>query len=186
MLTDLLAELPAIDACVLIVQHMPKFVNKSVRDEIGERASMKVRLAKDGDYLQDRVVFLAPSDVHMKVLGNRMIKLVEGEKVNYVRPSIDVLMMSLNEDPITNVIGVIATGMGSDGAEGIRHIKNIGGTTLAQNEATCVIYGMPKAAFETGAIDFVLTPKEIAVKIGELLSREDPEPSTPGLQQILQ
>ena len=122
----------------------------------------------------------------MKVLGNRMIKLVEGEKVNYVRPSIDVLMMSLNEDPITNIIGVIATGMGSDGAEGIRHIKNIGGTTLAQNEATCVIYGMPKVAFETGAIDFVLTPKGIAVKIEELLSREDPEPSTPGLQQILQ
>ncbi len=169
ILATILKELPIIDACILIVQHMPKFVNESVRNEIGSEARMEVRLAKDEDQLQNGVVFLSPSGVHMTVVENRTIKLVDGEKVNYVRPSVDVAMKSIEKDPNINTIGVIATGMGSDGAEGIRHIKSLGGVTLAQNELSCVIYGMPKTALETGSVDFVLNPKEIATKIAQLM-----------------
>ena len=107
-LAVILKELPVIDACVLIVQHMPKFVNESVRDEIGAEAAMKIKLAEDGDHLQNGVVFLSSSDVHLTVVENQTIKLVDGEKVNYVRPSVDVAMKSINKDPDTNIIGVIA------------------------------------------------------------------------------
>jgi len=99
----------------------------------------------------------------------KKIHLVNSEKVNYVRPSVDVTMNSMQKKPAQQIIGVILTGMGKDGAQGISHIKQIGGITIAEDEKSSIIYGMPKEAFETGNIDFVLTPEEIRDKLIELV-----------------
>lgn len=169
-LRKLLTNLPVLDAGILIVQHMPIYVNESVREEIGSEASMEIRLAKDGDRLQNGLIYLAPSLVHMELVSNLEIKLVEGEKVNFVRPAIDVTMKSLKPSPSINFIGVVLTGMGEDGARGISHIKKeLRGKTIAQDQSTCVIYGMPKAAAETGDVDFVLPLGKIPMKIVELV-----------------
>ncbi len=170
-LHKLLAELPVLDASILIVQHMPIYVNESVREEISSAANMEVRLAQDGDELQNGLIHLAPSLIHMEIMDNAEIKLVEGEKVNYVCPSIDVTMKSLKPIPSINTIGVLLTGMGEDGAKGISYIKReLGGKTIAQDRLTCVIYGMPRAAAETGDVDFVLPLEKIPGKIIELVN----------------
>lgn len=169
-LRKLFAELPVLDASILIVQHMPIYVNESIREEIARAANMEVRLAQDGDSLQNGLIQLAPSQLHMEVIDNASIKLANGEKVNYVCPAIDVTMKSLKPVPEVNIIGVILTGMGEDGARGISHIKKeLGGSTISQDESTCVIYGMPKAAAETGDVDFVLPLEKIAGKLIELV-----------------
>jgi two-component system, chemotaxis family, protein-glutamate methylesterase/glutaminase len=169
-LQTILTDLPVLDAFVLIVQHMPIYVNKSVRDELAGASKMKVKLAEDGEYLEKGIILLSPSQVHMELRGNRGIVLTNKEKVNFVRPAIDITMKSLKRIPRINPIGVILTGIGLDGAEGITHIKNLGGTTIAQDEATSIIYGMPKAAAATENIDFVLPLPEIAPKIVELVN----------------
>ena len=169
ILRQLLTELPVVDACILIVQHMPKYINESVRKSLEKVTEMDVRLVKDGDSLKDNTIFLAPSEVHTVLENNRKLKLVEGEKVNFVRPSIDLTMQSLKSRPRLLTIGAILTGMGKDGAEGIRHIKRLEGKTIAQNEQTSIIYGMPHAAIKTGDIDYVLDPQGAARKIAELL-----------------
>ena len=92
-----------------------------------------------------------------------------GEEVNFVRPSVDVAMKSIQPDSKTKIIGVVLIGIGKDGAEGIRHI-NIGGITIAQDEETSVIYGIPKAAYETGAVNWVLPPEEIYRRLVQLVT----------------
>ena len=163
--------MPRVNASIIIVQHMPKFINETLRESLDTCTAMDVVIAKDGDILQDGVVYLAPSEVHLKLDNNRIITLHMGEKVNFVRPSVDVAMKSIQPNPKTRIIGVVLTGMGKDGAEGIKHIKSIGGITIAQDEETSVIYGMPKAAYETGAVDMVLPPEEIHREIIQLTSR---------------
>lgn len=169
---NLVTRLPVLDACILLVLHMPKYINPSVRKSMSAVTPMKVRLAEDGMALENGSILIAPSDLHMVLENNQRIRLVDGEKVNYVRPSIDVAMKSVTSDRGVNVIGIILTGMGSDGAKGISHIKDMGGVTFAQDEATSVIYGMPKAAVETGKVDFILPPEEIADKIAEITGRK--------------
>ena len=169
-LQTVLADLPVLDAFVLIVQHMPIYVNHSVRDELAYASRMEIKLAKDGDQLEKGVIFLSPSQIHMELTGNKGIILTKKGKVNYVRPSIDVTMKSLKRIPKINPVGVVLTGMGVDGAEGITHIKSLGGTTIAQDETTSIIYGMPKAAAATGNVDFVLPLPKIAPKIVELVN----------------
>lgn len=168
-LRRILSRLPLLDAAILIVQHMPKFVNESVRAELAGESRMPIRLAADGLPLEHGVILLAPSEMHLVLDGNRTVRLIEGEKVNYVRPSVDVAMKSLRSIPRVNVIGVILTGMGCDGAEGIKHIKLRGGATIAQDEASSVIYGMPKAAADTGHVDFILAPELVGDKITEIV-----------------
>ncbi len=170
-LRKLIAKLPVLDASILIVQHMPIVVNESVREEIATEANMEVRLAQDGDQLQNELIYLAPSLVHMEVVNNLDIKLVEGEKVNFVCPAIDVTMKSLKSSRSINFIGVVLTGTGADGAQGISHIKKgLRGYTIAQDESTCVIYGMPRAATETGDVDFILPLEKIPGRIVRLVN----------------
>lgn len=169
ILPRLCSRLPKLKACVIIVQHMPKFINDSLRNSLNATTDMDVRLAEDGAFLEEKVVYVSPSERHMKLTGNRRIKLTDGEKVNFVCPSVDVMMKSIKKTPSTKVVGVILTGIGKDGAEGITHLKEIGGTIIAQSRSTCVVDSMPKSAIETGNVDFILSPEEIGDKITELV-----------------
>jgi two-component system chemotaxis response regulator CheB len=151
-----------LNASVIIVQHMPEFINERMAGNLEKEANMPVQLIADKDVLKPGVIYLAPSKLHCSVQENRVLRLKEGEKVNYVCPSADVTMQSLRRPaPRKLLIGIVLTGMGQDGAEGIRHIKSIGGKTISQAEETCAVYGMPAKAVETGCVDHVLSPDAI-------------------------
>jgi len=160
-LSILFSSMPRLNASFVIVQHMPKFINESFRRTLDRGTDMDVRLADRGSVLEAGTVYLAPSEVHLKLLNNRKISLSGTDKVNYVCPSVDTTMLSVKAGLSNKVIGIILTGMGCDGAQGIGHIKDIGGKTYAQSEESCAVYGMPKAAYNTGAVDSLLTPDEI-------------------------
>lgn len=169
-LRRLLAELPPLDAAIIIVLHIPPGMDYKIAMGLDAVASMPVALAEDGEYLQSGRVYLAPGGFHLKLEGNSRIILEEGARVNFVQPSADVAMKSLLK-PLKKkrIVGVIMTGMGKDGAEGIRHIKALGGTTIAQDQESSAIYGMPKAALDTGAVDFMFPPQKIAEQLVKLL-----------------
>lgn len=170
-LKRLFAELPPLDAAFVIVLHIPPGMDYKIARGLGAVASMPVALAEDGEYLRSGQIYLAPGGFHLKLEGNNRIILEEGERVNFVQPSVDVAMKSLLR-PLKQrrIIGVIMTGMGKDGAEGIRHIKALGGVTIAQDQESSAIYGMPKAAWETGAVDFMAPPHKIGKQLVELLN----------------
>lgn len=170
-LKRLFAELPPLDAAFVIVLHIPPGMDYKIARGLGAVASMPVALAENGEYLRSGQIYLAPGGFHLKLEGNNRIILEEGERVNFVQPSVDVAMKSLLR-PLKQrrIIGVIMTGMGKDGAEGIRHIKALGGVTIAQDQESSAIYGMPKAAWETGAVDFMTPPHKIGKKLVELLN----------------
>ncbi|MCM2464757.1 CheB methylesterase domain-containing protein [Methanoculleus oceani] len=164
-LETIFSQFPLVDAAIVIVQHMPHYINNSLCAHLAKTCLMEVKIGEDGEPVEHGTIYVAPSDVHLKLLGNRTIRLFDDEKIQYVRPSIDVAMTSLERHRGDRLVGVVLSGMGSDGAEGIRHIKSIGGTTLAQALRTCAIHAMPRAAFETGRVDQMLPPEGIREKI---------------------
>ncbi|KDE54458.1 CheB methylesterase domain-containing protein [Methanoculleus sp. MH98A] len=159
------SQFPLVDAAVILVQHMPHSMNSALSRHIEEISFMDVRVPEDGEKIEHGTIYVAPSDLHLKLVENRTISLFDDEKVQYVRPSIDVAMMSLERRGTDRFAGVILSGMGSDGAEGISHIKSIGGTTFAQALRTCAIHYMPRAAFATGRVDQMLPPDAIRENI---------------------
>jgi two-component system chemotaxis response regulator CheB len=160
-LRRLVPNLGRLNAAVLLVQHMPKFINVSVCKTLAASSQMDIYLASDGQKLQAGGFYVAPSEVHMSLSGNNTIKLQTGPKVCFVCPSVDVMMQSVNRQA-SKVIGVVMTGMGKDGAQGLAHLKSIGAETIAQDEESSVIWGMPGAAVEMGVADHVLSPERIA------------------------
>jgi len=163
VITHLLSLLPPLPACIVIVQHMPSFINMSFARTLSRNAHMEVRLAADQDRLREGVVLLAPSEAHSVFVNNTSIRLVAGPKVNYVCPSIDVAMQSLRP-PLEGyrLVGVLLTGMGRDGAAGLAHIKRLGCMTIAQDQASSAIYGMPAEAAKLGCVDHQASPAGIA------------------------
>ncbi|HLA78564.1 MAG TPA: chemotaxis response regulator protein-glutamate methylesterase [Vicinamibacteria bacterium] len=141
---------------VLVVQHMPAGFTRSLAERLQARSPIPVREAKDGEAVQPGQVLIAPAGLHMKVRrraeGIRVV-LDEEPRAALHRPSVDVLMASVAKVYGSRVLGVVLTGMGSDGVEGLRAIREAGGRTLAESEESCVIYGMPKAAVEAGVVD---------------------------------
>jgi len=169
VLSTLLGGLPPLPASILVVQHMPRFINDSLVASLGRRARMPVRLARDGDSLVAGEVLVAPSEVHCVLAGNGRVRLQPGARVNYVCPAIDVTMQSLRAPPAGGrLIGVLLTGMGVDGASGLEHMKRLGALTVAQSESTCAVYGMPAEAVRRGCVDHQLAPEAIV----RLLARE--------------
>ena len=163
--------LSELNACILLVQHMPQFINSSFVQTLNLYSEMPVKVVEDGDPLQNGMVYVAPGELHCSILQNRTFHLWKGEKINFVCPSIDVTMLSLQTPKNgESIVGIILTGMGRDGAAGITHTKQIGGTTIAQDEKSCAIYGMPAQAVRTGCIDHVMTPAEIAAFLNEAFS----------------
>ncbi len=157
--------MPLLDGSIVLVQHMIKCANTSLTATLNGITQMDVRLATHGEYLERGVVYVAPSEVHLELVNNQIIQLASGPKVCYVRPSVDVTMKSVRRKPGDNITGIIMTGMGKDGTDGISHIRSVGGTTFAQDEKTSVIWGMPKAAISTGHVDYILSAEGIRNKL---------------------
>ncbi len=165
---QVLEGVPSLDACIIVIQHMPKHVNASVKRSIERVTKMQVKIAEDSDAVKEGLILIAPSEVHFELRENAVVRLYEAPKVNFVCPSVDVAMQSLQGDPGMNIVGVLLTGMGKDGAKGISHIKGIGGITIAQDKATSTVFGMPGAAVATGDVDYTLPPDMIGPKLLEL------------------
>ncbi len=149
-----LSQLPAdFPGAIVVVQHMPDGFTDMFARRLDEVCPLRVKEAQSGDLLQPGRVLICPGSRHMKVkrlpLGDIAV-LSDEPRVNGHRPSVDVLLKSVAEEFHANAVGVIMTGMGDDGAEGLGAIKKAGGMTIAQNEESCVVYGMPKAAIERG------------------------------------
>jgi two-component system chemotaxis response regulator CheB len=149
-----LSQLPAdFSAAILIVQHMPEGFTEMFAQRLHEACAIDVKEAQSGDLLVAGRALVSPGNRHMKVrrmpLGD-MVVLTDEPRVNGHRPSADVLFQSVAKEFGAGAIGVIMTGMGEDGAEGIGEIKRSGGLTIAQSEDSCVVFGMPKAAIERG------------------------------------
>jgi two-component system chemotaxis response regulator CheB len=168
-LKEIFSALPSVNAAFIVVLHIRAGMDRMILRGLSAVSSMPVSMAEDGEFIRPGHVYLAPGGYHLKLEGNRRIILVEGERVNHVQPSADVTMLSLVKPRTERVIGVVLTGMGRDGAEGIRHIKSIGGTTIAQDRQSSAIFGMPMVAAQTGAVDHVCAKEKIARKLRELL-----------------
>ena len=167
MLTELVKTLPEDLAIpIFIVQHMPAGFTASFAKRLDALSDVNVVEAEDGMKIQKGTVYLAPGGLHMVINRNR-IQLLDTPKVHSVRPAIDPMFESAIETYGENILAVILTGMGKDGAEGCVAVKNAGGYVIAQDEESCVVYGMPKSAVETGAVDEVLSIYDIIVEINK-------------------
>ncbi|HEY3309261.1 MAG TPA: CheB methylesterase domain-containing protein [Desulfuromonadaceae bacterium] len=169
-LRRLFADLPPLNAAIIVVLHIPQGMDYRIAKGLDAVSSMPVALAVNGEYLRAGHVYIAPGGYHLMLEGNHRIVMVEGERVNFVQPSVDLAMKSISRPLKGKIVGVVLTGMGKDGAEGIQHIKAIGGITMAQDQDSCAIFGMPKAAAETGVVDFVLSPEKMGKKLASILS----------------
>jgi len=171
-----LAGLPAdIKAGILVVQHMPKGFTKKFAERLDEGSAISVKEAEDGDLITEGTALIAPGDLHMEVDSQLRIKLVSGPKRFGVRPAANVTMISATERFGANTVGVTLTGMGHDGAFGMKTIKRRGGKTIAQDEKSSVVFGMAKAACDLNAVDTLLPPEKIAgaiiEEVGKLVSK---------------
>jgi two-component system chemotaxis response regulator CheB len=140
---------------VLVVQHIPKGFSRSLAERLAARSALPVREAEDGEVVVPGVVLIAPAGIHTKVRrrGSVVRVMLDEEPASTLhRPSVDVMMASMAKAYGERVLGVVLTGMGSDGTAGLRAIQEAGGRTLAESEESCVIYGMPKAAVEAGVV----------------------------------
>lgn len=154
-----LEALPAGLPGIAITQHIPAGFSKAFADRLNRTCRMEVREARDGDALTPGLALVAPGDFHMMVraAGNGYrVHLDSGPRVCYQRPAVDVMFHSLASAAGPRALGVILTGMGADGAEGLLHMKRAGAKTIAQDEATCLVYGMPREAVRAGAVDSIL------------------------------
>lgn len=156
---------------VLIVQHMPEHFTTSFAQRLDSLSRMTVKEASDGDTVMPGRVLLAPGNKHMLLQrsGARYyVKIMDGPLVSRHRPSVDVLFRSAARYAGNNAVGVIMTGMGDDGAKGILEMKEAGAPTIAQDENSCVVFGMPKVAIELGGIDQVMDLGKIAQAVASL------------------
>jgi two-component system chemotaxis response regulator CheB len=170
---NIISEFPATMPGVVIVQHMPGGFTKAFADRLNTQSAMEVKEAEEGDRVMPGRVLIAPGGLHMRVYrsgGLYQVKCKPGEKVCGHCPSVEVLMKSVAEYVGPNAIGVMLTGMGRDGADGMLAMKKAGARNLAQDEATSIVFGMPKEAFERGGAERLVPLGEIARNVIELLS----------------
>jgi two-component system chemotaxis response regulator CheB len=173
----MLGSLPADAPAMLVAIHMPgRFTGEFAR-RLDGAAEMEVREACDGDRLQPGVCLVVPGDTHAVIQGlssTPRVTLKDAPPVSGHRPSIDVLFKSAARSLHAEAVGVVLTGMGHDGARGLKEMHDAGAATVAQDEATCVVYGMPGSAVELGAVDTVAALDDIPRLIVELAARTAP------------
>ncbi len=165
---EVLVRLPATVPGIVIVQHMPPRFTTSFAERLNGLCAFEVREAADGDSVHPGRCLIAPGNFHMLLRrsGARYyVNVKTGPLVHHQRPAVDVLFRSVAKAAGKNAVGVILTGMGADGAEGLLQMKQAGAYTIGQDEATCVVYGMPKAAYELGAVQKVLPLRRIPDEI---------------------
>ena len=164
-LREMLALMPADSPGVLIVQHMPEGFTRAFAARLDSACAMAVKEAEDGEGVRAGQVLIAPGNRHMILRrrgGDYYVELNDGPLVSRHRPSVDVLFRSVAQAAGPNAVGVILTGMGDDGAAGLLEMKQAGARTLAQDERTCVVFGMPKEAITRNAVDQTLPLERLA------------------------
>ncbi len=167
-LRAVLTAMPPDSPAILITQHMPGQFTGRFAERLNGQAAVKIKEAVDGERVIPGHVYIAPGDKHLKLArsgGNYMCKVEDGPLVSGHKPSVDVLFQSVAETAGPNSIGVILTGMGKDGAKGMLEMRNAGAVTLGQDEATSLVYGMPKAAKLAGAVQHEMALSKIADEI---------------------
>jgi two-component system chemotaxis response regulator CheB len=153
---------------ILIAQHMPEAFTKSFANRLNSLCRLAVKEAEGGERILPGHAFVAPGHSHLLLKrsgANYMTELSQSEPVNRHRPSVDVLFESAARVAGRNVVGVILTGMGKDGARGMAQMKQAGAYNVAQDEASCVVYGMPKEAVAAGGVDEILPLGELARRV---------------------
>jgi two-component system chemotaxis response regulator CheB len=167
-LEAVLSEMPVVCPGIVVVQHMPERFTAAFAARLDRLCEISVQEAKNGQRVLPGVALIAPGGKHMQLVrsgAQYVVEIKDGPPVNRHRPSVDVLFRSVAKFAGRNAMGVIMTGMGDDGARGLKEMRDAGAYTLAQDEATCVVYGMPREAVRQGAVDRTLPLPALAAAI---------------------
>lgn len=165
---EVLKALPASVPGIVIAQHIPPVFSAAFASRLNRLCALEVKEAQDGDEVQPGRAFVAPGNFHMilrRTGGRYRIEIQDGPMVCYQRPSVDVLFSSVAEAAGNKAIGILLTGMGTDGAQGLLRMRQTGARTIAQDEESCIVYGMPREAAKLGAAEQVLPLSSIASAI---------------------
>jgi two-component system chemotaxis response regulator CheB len=172
-----LTAMPADCPPIVVVQHMPEGFTRAFAQRLGAQCTIHVKEAQDGDSLEPGQALIAPGNFHTIIESGRRgytVKVIDGPLVSRHRPSVDVLFRSVAGCAAAKAVGVIMTGMGDDGAQGLLEMKEAGAATIAQDEASCVVFGMPREAIARNAVDCVLPLPLIAGRILATVLDHDP------------
>jgi len=172
---DILTKLPADMPGMVITQHIPAGFSLAFANRLNTLCAMEVREAVQGDALRQGLALIAPGDYHLLVRrsgAGYTVELQQGPQVCYQRPSVDVMFASVAQAAGARAVGVLLTGMGTDGAKGMMALKRAGAPTIGQDEASCVVYGMPREAARLGAVSMVAALGEIPRTLIETLQRQ--------------
>jgi two-component system chemotaxis response regulator CheB len=170
---EVLTALPATTPGTVIVQHMPEHFTAAFAARLNGLCAMEVREAREGDAVTPGVALIAPGNHHMVLTRSGALYYVsirDGPRVHHQRPAVDVLFYSVARDAGANAVGVVLTGMGADGAKGLLAMQQAGARTLAQDEKSCVVFGMPKEAIRMGAAQHVVPLNLMAGRIMSCLN----------------
>jgi len=173
-----LQALPITSPGVLVVQHMPSNFTGPFAKHLNNVCVITVKEARNGDRVEPGLALIAPGDFHMAVKregSHYLAQVKEGPLVNRHRPSVDVLFRSASHHAGPNTLAVIMTGMGDDGAQGCIDLKQAGSIVLAQDEASCVVFGMPKAAIERGGVHHVFPLEQLAAQTMKFINNQTPD-----------
>ncbi|WP_314061221.1 chemotaxis response regulator protein-glutamate methylesterase [uncultured Vagococcus sp.] len=168
-LMNLIRQIPAeLKIPIFVVQHMPAGFTQSFAKRLDQEAAVKVVEAADGMIITGGTVYLAPGDFHLRLIGNQ-IRLSREEKIHGVRPAVDYLFESAAQIYRQELVGIILTGMGNDGTDGMADIKETGGYTIAQDQASSVVFGMPRRAIEANVVNEVASLNEIGERLNWMI-----------------
>jgi two-component system, chemotaxis family, protein-glutamate methylesterase/glutaminase len=173
-LQEVLTHMPANSPGIVITQHIPPVFSRAFASRLNDLCALEVKEAADGDAVVPGRALVAPGNFHMllrKAADGYRVQVKDGPQVCYQRPSVDVLFSSVADVAGKHAIGTILTGMGSDGAQGMLRMKRTGARTIAQDEATCVVFGMPREAIRVGAVDRIVPLSHVAPAILSELER---------------
>jgi two-component system chemotaxis response regulator CheB len=169
---EILVKLPADMPPILVVQHMPQYFTKSFAERLDSLCKLKVKEAEDGELLTPGKALIAQGNKHMILKrsgASYYVEIRDGEMIYHQRPSVEVLFSSVARFAGANAVGIILTGMGKDGAEGLLEMKKAGAYTIGQDEKSCVVYGMPKEAVSIGAVMKVVSLEKIPQTLLDIL-----------------
>ena len=169
-----LSGLPVTTPGTVIAQHMPETFTAGFAQRLNDVSPMEVREGRDNDHVIPGVALLAPGNHHMVLRrsgGNYVVRIKDGPLIHYQRPSVDVLFRSVAKSAGKNAVGVLLTGMGADGAKGLLEMRESGAYTIAQDEVTCVVFGMPKTAIGLGAVKKVVPLSDVSQMIIRTLQK---------------
>jgi two-component system, chemotaxis family, protein-glutamate methylesterase/glutaminase len=173
-LKEVLVNTPVNSPGIVIVQHMPAKFTTAFAERLNKICQIEVREAKDGDSVLNGRALIAPGNFHMLIRRNGAkyyVAVKDGPLVHHQRPAVDVLFQSVSQYAGANAIGVLMTGMGADGAKGLLAMKEAGAKTIAQDEASCVVFGMPKEAIKLGGVDKIVPLDRIASEIVHFINQ---------------